>query len=529
MAMSTETVRQPAAHSPEQPESSLRAAYAAEWRTAAVWLILAIGGMALLYWPTIRFMERLWSFNRSYTHCFMVLPLVGYMIWMNRRRLAAIRPRPSVWGLAATFVMGAGWYVAHVGAILIGEHLSLVGLFIALVWAILGGTVIRALALPLTLLFLAVPFGEGLFPVLIAIASKLALAALHLQGVPVGFDGTYIRLQNGEWKITEACSGLRFILSIVTVGALFAYTTYSRTWKRVAFIVGSVVAAILMNGVRVWILVMVGLYTNMKSPLVKSHIWLGWVLFAIMVIALFAIGRIWSDPEDVEDRPLPKERKQHGPQRSANAATFGALAIAFMAVWPLLGRAEDRPPADHPPVVLNAPKDAGTWVSIESMPWEWEPHYEGATGLMRQAYQGTTRPVGLYAALFRNQRQGEELVRTQNGFLTPFAVAWRYTPVVPRTVPGLPFSVEQVEGRTEGARFRAWRWYWADGQFTSDGGVVKLLGLRSKLLRQPDDAIVFVIYAPFDLKPSEADASLIAFIQEMKPSLDQAIATATRR
>jgi len=528
MTMSTETARQPAALSPEQTKTPTPAPYAAEWRTASIWLVLAIGGLTLLYWPTIQFMERLWSFNRSYTHCFFVLPIVGYMVWMNRRRLASIRPRPSAWGLAATLVMGVGWYVAHVGAILIGEHLSLVALFIALVWAILGGTVVRALAFPLSLLFLAVPFGEGLFPVLIAIASKLALAVLHVQGVPVGFDGTYIRLVNGEWRITEACSGLRFILSIVTVGAMFAYTTYSRTWKRIVFIASSVAAAILMNGARVWILVMVGLYTNMKSPMVKSHIWLGWVLFAIMVLTLFQLGRLWQDPEDVEDRPVPKERKPV-PPRTANAALMGVLAIVFMGAWPLLGWAADHWSADDSPVVLNAPRDAGTWVSIESMPWEWGPHYEGAKALLHHAYQGPTRPVGMYAALFRNQRQGEELVRTQNGFQTPFAVAWRYTPVVQRKVQGLPFTVEQIEGRTRGARFRAWRWYWIGGEFTSDPTLVKLLGLRAKLLGQPDDAIVFVIHTPFELQPNEADGSLTAFMQEMKPSIDQMIATATGR
>src|SRR6185369_5138430 len=98
MTMSTETARQPAALSPEQTKTPTPAPYAAEWRTASIWLVLAIGGLTLLYWPTIQFMERLWSFNRSYTHCFFVLPIVGYMVWMNRRRLASIRPRPSAWG-----------------------------------------------------------------------------------------------------------------------------------------------------------------------------------------------------------------------------------------------------------------------------------------------------------------------------------------------------------------------------------------------------------------------------------------------
>jgi exosortase len=73
------------------------------------------------------------------------------------------------------------------------------------------------------------------------------------------------------WAIAEACSGLRFLLSVLTVGAVFAYTNYSRAWKRVAFFALCVVAAILNNGLRVWILVLVGIATKMKSPLVHHH------------------------------------------------------------------------------------------------------------------------------------------------------------------------------------------------------------------------------------------------------------------
>jgi EpsI family protein len=454
------------------------------------------------------------------------------MVWLNRHRLAALTPRPSAWGIGAVLVFGGTWYVAHLGAIQVGEHLSLVAMAVSLVWAVLGERVVRLLAFPLGFLFLLVPFGEGLFPILISIAGKLAVYVLHLMGTPVAFDGYYLRLENGEWRITEACSGLRFILSILTVGAVYSYTSYSRWWKRGAFLASCVLAALLMNAFRLWLLVMVGIYSAMKAPLVRDHVPLGWALFAVMVLVLFALGRVWMDPEAVGERPPPPERttRAEAPRRRSTYAGAAILALALAAAWPLLAVTIERPrTGGGPPIVLVAPADGGGWVSIPSMSWDWEPHYAGAKATVSHAYQGAPGPIGLYAAFFRDQRQGAELVRVENGLPTPGDHTWRYTPEVRRTLPGLDITIEEVDVRSGAMGFRAWRWYWVRGRNTPDAATVKITGLVSKLLGRGDDAAVIVVYAPFDQKADEATLALTAFLKDMKPRIDQMVMGAASR
>ena len=471
-------------------------------------------------------MAKIWTYNKSYAHCFFVLPLALYMVWLNRGRLAQITPRPSGWGLASTIASGMAWYVAHVGAIQIGEHLSLVAMTISLVWAMLGGRVVRALAFPLAFLFLVVPFGEGLFPILISVATKSAVAVLHLMGVPVANDGYYIRLENGEWKITEACSGLRFILSIITVGAVYSYTSYRRWWKRVAFLVAGVTAAILVNAFRVWLLVMIGLYTSMQSPIVRDHVPLGWAIFAAMVIVIFALGRLWMDPDDVADRPIPPERGSGVGSHAAPVFVRAAvLGVALIALWPPLGSWMDHRKAAAPGTLI-APGAPAAWQPIESMPWDWRPHYVGFKTEVRQAYEGASGPVGLYAALYRDQRQGAELIRVENGLPTPFDITWRYTPSARREVPGLGMTVDEIDVRSIAMGFRVWRWYWVRGRTTTEEGEVKIDGIVSKILGRNDDAAVIVIYAPFGKTPEDASASLAAFAKQMKPRIDAMVATA---
>jgi exosortase A len=508
-----------------RPESSPAASPDRHWRSAALWFALAIAGLLTVYMPTVKAMERIWTYNKSYAHCFFIAPLAAYMVWLNRHRLAALTPRPSPWGIGAVLAFGGAWYVAHVGAIQVGEHLSLVAMAISLVWAVLGERALRLLAFPLGFLFLLVPFGEGLFPILISIAGKMAVSVLHVMGTPVAFDGYYLRVENGEWRITEACSGLRFILSIITVGAVYSYTSYSRWWKRVAFLASSVLAALIMNAFRVWLLVMIGMYSNMKAPLVRNHVPLGWAIFAVMVLVIFALGRLWMDPDAVGERPLPPERmtRAEAPRGRATFAGAAVLALALAAAWPLLVGAIERPRTGEPPIVLVAPADGGGWVSIPSMPWDWEPHYAGAKATVRHAYQGGPGPIGLYAAFFRDQRQGAELVRVENGLPTPGDPTWRYTPEVRRTLPGLDITIEEVDARSGALGFRAWRWYWVRGRNTPDASAVKIAGLVGKLLGRGDDAAVIVVYAPFDQKADAATPALTSFLKDMKPRIDQMV------
>lgn len=501
---------------------------AAPWRVAATSLAVAVIGLLSIHAATLRSMIKIWIDNDSFAHCWFVAPLSLYMIWRNRARLATVTPRASVLGLATIVAFGGVWFLGRIGAIQLIQQLCLVGMVLGAVWAVLGWPATRLILFPLLFLFLAVPLGEGFFPILMSIAGRLAVMALHATGTPVGYDGYYLRVPYGEWAVTEACSGLRFLLSVLTVGAVFAYTNYSRSWKRVAFFALCIVAAILNNGLRVWILVLIGLYTKMKSPLVHHHASLGWVLFAIMVSVIFAVGRRWSDPESVEERPVPPTPPAPPRRMSAGSfATASLLVLAIGAAWPVLAQVVDRPREGAPPIVLDGPADRDGWTTVPYPPLDWRPHYVGAKAALERAYEKPPGAVGLYVFYYRDQRQGAELERVENGLPTPMDFITRYLPEVTRDVPGTGLTVGQTEIRAPGGRLLAWRWFWTGSRYVAGGHSLKLDGLKSKLMGRGDDAAVLMLCAPFEDKPEEATDAMKAFLNVMKPDIDREIRRAS--
>ena len=89
-----------------------------------------------------------------------------------------------------------------------------------LVWAILGNQAVSALAFPLFFLLFAVPFGEFLLPALMEQTADVLIFALRLTGIPVYREGQFFTLPSGSWSVVEACSGLRSLTALISLGVL---------------------------------------------------------------------------------------------------------------------------------------------------------------------------------------------------------------------------------------------------------------------------------------------------------------------
>ena len=509
------------------PADSVRAVASAilSWRTAWGLLGATVLALLLLHVPTIRSMARVWTDNESFSHCWFVAPLAAYMVSTRRSTLAEVAPSPTLLGVLAVLFFGGTWFLSHLAQVGIGEQFSLVGMLVGAVWAILGTEVCRRIAYPLAFLALMVPFGEGLFPVLISIAGKLAVAVLDWTGMPVTFDGRFLRVPGGEWTITEACSGLRYLLTILTVGAVFAYVNFERPLKRVLFLGICVAAAILMNGFRVWLLVVIGSLTDMKSPLVHDHVWLGWLLFAIMLLVIFQIGRRMADPEEGSAPVAPRASLSVRPGGTTRSLAIAAvLVIAIGTGWTVLAQAFDAPSPNQ--TRYAGPASDSGWTDVPYDPWEWKPFYTGASSEFQRAYEHGGEMVGLYVGYYRNQRQGTELIGTGHGFLSPDEDdAWKRSALTHHVVQasGRAVPVVQVDLEAPDVRLRVWRVYWAGGRFVTGEEAVKLQQLRSKLSGKGDDAAVLMIYSRYDERGDEATRRLQRFLSDRFDSLERSL------
>ena len=115
-----------------------------------------------------------------------------------------------------------------------------------------------SLAFPLLFLLFAVPFGEVFIAPLIEFTADFTVAAVQLTGIPVLRNGTRFDLPTGSWSVVEACSGVRYLISSVTLGCLYAYLTYRSTTRRALFVALSIVVPIIANGLRAYMIVMIG-------------------------------------------------------------------------------------------------------------------------------------------------------------------------------------------------------------------------------------------------------------------------------
>jgi exosortase len=83
------------------------------------------------------------------------------------------------------------------------------------------------------------------------VASDLAVQALHQLGIPALREGNIIHLANARLFVAEACSGLRSLMSLVTLGVVFAYF-FRKTWgERIVILLSTFPIAIGVNAFRV--------------------------------------------------------------------------------------------------------------------------------------------------------------------------------------------------------------------------------------------------------------------------------------
>lgn len=218
------------------------------------WLLA--GWVLLLYYPVLGALVRNWWIDANYSHGFFIPPLVAYLIWDKRQTLRAQAARPSCWGLVLVVGSITVLFLSSLGAELFLARMSFVGVLVGLILYTCGCRTVRLLAFPLGVLLLMIPlpaliYNQIVFPLQL-LASRLATGWLQaIQLVPVMREGNVLVLPSGSIEIVEACSGIRSLMSLVTLALAYSYFAEKRKWIRAVLIVAMVPVAVVSNAIRV--------------------------------------------------------------------------------------------------------------------------------------------------------------------------------------------------------------------------------------------------------------------------------------
>lgn len=259
------------------------------------------GGIAgasflLLFGPVFWRLVQDWIHDDNYSHGFIILPFAIYFVWERRDRLRGFPPRPSAAGLGVVLCGLALLVVGQLGAEL---FLTRIAALVAIAGALAflrGWATLRACTFPLAFLLLMIPipaivFNQVAFPLQL-LASRTGEAGLALLGIPVLREGNLIILARTTLEVAEACSGIRSLVSLLTLGILYGYFVDSRTTLRWVIAASTVPIAIVANGVRVAGTGVAAHYFGDGAAQGFLHTFSGWLMFVAAFVMLFVVTHL---------------------------------------------------------------------------------------------------------------------------------------------------------------------------------------------------------------------------------------------
>jgi exosortase len=270
-------------------------------QTIAAAALIAIG-VLILYADVLAKLLLAWRTDDNYSHGFFIVPIARYLAWERRDQLAAASARPSSLGLlivlASAVVLAAG----VLGAELFLTRISLVGMLGGIVLFMFGWRHLRILAFPLLFLVLMIPlpaiiFNKIAFPLQL-LASRAGEFALSSVDIPVLREGNVLVLANTSLEVAEACSGIRSLISLLTLGIVFGYLADSRAWVRTIVALSTIPVAVVSNGARV---AGTGIAAHRFGPAAAQgffHEFSGWAVFVVAFAMMLGLQRalVWIFP-----------------------------------------------------------------------------------------------------------------------------------------------------------------------------------------------------------------------------------------
>lgn len=474
-------------------------------------------------------MAQLWWRSETFAHGLVIYPISLWLIYRARDQLASVPIRPCPWalipiGLASFFALLGD--LSDVNAV---REFGIVVMIPLIVWCVLGTALVRAILFPLAFTLLAVPVGEFMLPVLMEHTADFTVAALRLTGVPVYREGLFFTVPSGSWSVVEACSGLRYLIASVTLGCLFAYLSYRTWWRRVLFVLASVLVPIVANWFRAYMIVMIGHLSGMRLAVGVDHLLYGWIFFGIVMLLLFWVGSFWREDHLPVEAPKDSDGTvQCLEQNRAFAYVVAAVTAAVVAAASPVyaGYIAARNAFEAKGTLSVSPTAPWIEVAEDALP-NFVPNFISARLTVRRTFSSEV-PVGFFLGYYADQGEGRELISHGNEITGIANKPWQRISEARRASLGGRYHLTETVVRSSQGELLVWHLYWIGGHWTVRKEEVKIRQAFEKLMGRGDASAVLVVYTRFS-SAEENRRRLDEFMMATLPAVDRQLRSLSGR
>jgi exosortase D (VPLPA-CTERM-specific) len=505
------------------------------WQVAAILLLIA-----WLYTPILIRLVLQWvgpAHDPNFQHGIFVPIFAAFVIWQDRERLRAIPSSPSWAGLVLVAFSMITLILGQWGAENFLSRVSLLILLAGLIILFQGWTFFRAVLFPWAFLILMIPIPNLIiqqvnFPLQL-VASRLATNLLQLVGVPVFREGNLIQLAAMPLDVAEACSGIRSLLSLVTLSIIYGYLLESRMWVRVVLTVLAVPIAVVANSFRIF---GTGLLVQAGHPDAAEgfyHALSGVLIFAVALTLLFAvhwlITLIWKS-KPLPAKPIAKVVKFASNETPIRAGGSRFAAVALLLFASAVGLQAHSHNEVFPPrePLSSLPKQMDTWTGTDEALDQQTLEILGPGEYLLRDYENAKdlQPaINLYIAYFPTQKTGDT-IHSPNHCLPGAGWIPVRNEVVHITRPdGSSFPANRYVGSKGGERQLALYWFQAHGRVVASDWKAKFYLVEDSIRMDRSDGSLVRLMTPM-LEGESADAAQARVMQlgsRVLPLLDDYI------
>lgn len=254
--------------------------------------ILALTIAIIAYWAGLAEAVSRWSSQEEYSHGFLI-PLVTIFILWEKRNLINATKGPPMWsGVVLSFIAVIVFVVGEISALYLLIQYSFVMMLLGLSMITVGRATKYTFA-PILLLLFAIPLPYVIEVVLTAklqlFSSWLGVQVIRLFQIPVFLEGNIIDLGVYQLQVVEACSGLRYLFPLMSLGFIAAYFYQAAFWKRSIVFLMTIPITIFMNSFRIGAIGV--LVDNWGISMAEGflHDFEGWIIFMACAAMLFLL------------------------------------------------------------------------------------------------------------------------------------------------------------------------------------------------------------------------------------------------
>ena len=505
--------------------------------TAWVSFAVAATMLALAFRLAISDLVRIWDTQAEYSFGYLIPFISLFLVWQRKDRLEKVAFIGSWMGFALVLLSLVVMLVGNISTLGTLTQYALLMAIVGLVLSYTGARAFRVVLVPLCVLAFMVPIPNYLLreisQALQLISSQIGVWVIRLFGISVYLEGNVIDLGAMKLQVVEACSGLRYLFPLMTLGFIAAYFYQEKFWKRAAIFLSTIPVTVLMNSFRIGLIGITVEYWGKSMAEGFLHDFEGWIIFmactAVILVEMWALSR-WSTPrrrlQEVFGLDIPAQAPE-GAKRTIRALPRPYLAaIAIVALMATLSMVAPESVQVRParqefsrfPLEIDQWKGRADFLDPAYMPLLKLDDY-----ILADFVNAKGQSVNFYAPYYATQENG-------NSAHSPRACipgdGWEIIEFAPRVLrnmafKGVPLKVNRVVIQKGDHRQLVYYWFQQRGRAVIDEYVVKLYIFWDSLTRHRSDGAMVRLVAPVASGETieAADERLESFAAKAVPEL----------